>query len=102
VNGFHLSLNTCPLVDYASAVALEVRTVDGSEPVVRMNFKNGTENFKTYNMLGEQSDVSLLRLLDTLSVSAILHFMSSWLIGESSARRNQQHSPVVLDLLQPG
>lgn len=42
--------------------------VDGSEPVVRMNFKNGTGDFKTYNMLGEQGDVSLSRLLDTLSV----------------------------------
>ncbi|TFK48705.1 phosphoglycerate mutase-like protein [Heliocybe sulcata] len=62
------------IVDYASAVALEVRQpTGGGEPVVRLNLRNGTENadFVTYNMLGRNGDVSMQTFIDTMAPAAI-------------------------------
>lgn len=57
-------------MNYAAAVAFEVRQPSsGGEPVVRLNFKNGTEDdFKTYSFLGSEDDVPLSKLVGTLKV----------------------------------
>lgn len=41
--------NVCT-VNYASAVALELRQNGNGEPVIRFNFKNGSEGFNSYPM----------------------------------------------------
>jgi hypothetical protein len=58
-------------VNYAAAVALEVRS-SSNGPVIRFNFKNGTEDddFTTYNMFGASGDVALSTFNDRLSVSS--------------------------------
>lgn len=58
-------------VDYASAVAFEVRQPSsGGEPVIRFNFKNGTTDFATYNFLNQTGDVPLSVFIDAVAVSA--------------------------------
>jgi prostatic aicd phosphatase len=59
------------LVDYASAVAFEVRQpTSGGEPVIRFNFKNGTDSeFTTYNFLSQTGDVPLSAFIDAVAVS---------------------------------
>jgi prostatic aicd phosphatase len=57
-------------VNYAAALALEVRNTSSGEIVIRFNFKNGTDedDFKTYNFLGQSDDVPLSSFIDALSV----------------------------------
>lgn len=65
------------LVNYAAAVALEIRQADGGAPFVRFNFKNGTDDagFKTYNMLlpgmAQAGDVPLSTFVSTFEPVAI-------------------------------
>jgi len=57
-------------VDYASVLAFEVRQPSaGGEPVIRLNFKNGTSDFATYNFLGQTGDVPLSKFIDAMAVS---------------------------------
>ncbi|EGN98125.1 hypothetical protein SERLA73DRAFT_55599 [Serpula lacrymans var. lacrymans S7.3] len=57
------------IVNYAGAVAFEVRQPSsGGEPVVRFNFKNGTDSdFVTYNYMNRTGDVPLSVFIDTLA-----------------------------------
>jgi prostatic aicd phosphatase len=57
-------------VNYAAALAFEVRNTSSGETVIRFNFKNGTDDddFKTYNFLGQLNDVPLSSFIDALSV----------------------------------
>lgn len=60
-------------MDYASALALEVRQPAGSpDPVVRFNFKNGSDaSFTTYPWLNQSSDVPLSTVLAYLQPVAV-------------------------------
>lgn len=60
------------IVNYAAAVAFEVRS-SPSGPVVRFQFKNGTDDaeFKTYNFLNASGDVPLPTFVNYLSPVAI-------------------------------
>ncbi|XP_006462624.1 hypothetical protein AGABI2DRAFT_137285 [Agaricus bisporus var. bisporus H97] len=53
------------IVDYAAAVALEVRA-SSNGPVIRFNFKNGTnaDDFKVYNLFNASGDVPLSTFVD--------------------------------------
>jgi prostatic aicd phosphatase len=59
------------IVDYASVVALEVRQPGGGgEPVIRFNFKNGTDSdFTTYDFLNQTGDAPLSAFIDAVAVS---------------------------------
>ncbi|KIK90471.1 hypothetical protein PAXRUDRAFT_151872 [Paxillus rubicundulus Ve08.2h10] len=61
------------IVDYASAVAFEVRQpTSGGEPVIRFNFKNGTDSeFTTYNFLGRTEDAPLSAFIDAVAPVAV-------------------------------
>jgi len=61
------------IVDFAAALALEVRQPkSGGEPVIRFNFKNGTDSeFKQYNMWGHDSDVPISQFINTLAPVAV-------------------------------
>ncbi|KAI0058242.1 phosphoglycerate mutase-like protein [Artomyces pyxidatus] len=60
------------IVNYASVVALEVRQPSsGGEPVLRFNFKNGSDIFRTYSVLGSTGDVPLSTFINTLAPSAV-------------------------------
>ncbi|KAI0049391.1 phosphoglycerate mutase-like protein [Auriscalpium vulgare] len=63
------------VVNYASAWALEVRQPSGGgPPVLRFNFKNGTDDeFRTYSFLGygSDSDVPLSTFMNTLAPAAV-------------------------------
>ncbi|KIJ60291.1 hypothetical protein HYDPIDRAFT_117370 [Hydnomerulius pinastri MD-312] len=61
------------IIDYASAAAFEVRKSSSTgEPVLRFNFKNGTDSeFVTYNFLGQSGDVPLSAFIDATSASAV-------------------------------
>ncbi|KAF9220493.1 phosphoglycerate mutase-like protein [Gyrodon lividus] len=61
------------IVDYASAVAFEVRQpTSGGGPVIRFNFKNGTDaDFTTYNFLSRTGDVPLSAFIDAVAPSAV-------------------------------
>jgi hypothetical protein len=54
-------------------MALEVRQPSaGGEPVVRLNFKNGTgQDFVRYNILGASDDVPLSTLVNHMNVRKI-------------------------------
>ncbi|KAJ7505571.1 phosphoglycerate mutase-like protein [Mycena galericulata] len=67
------------IVNYAAAVALEVREpADGGEPVIRFNFKNGTgQEFVTYNFLGGSGDVPLSTLIDHVE-PALINTTAAW------------------------
>jgi len=67
------------IVNYAAAMTLEVRESSSGEPVVRFNFKNGTDddNFITYNFLNATGDVPLSTFIDYLAPSAI-NTTSEW------------------------
>jgi len=67
------------IVNYAAAVALEVREPSGGgEPVIRFNFKNGTgQEFVTYNFLGETGDVPLSTLIDHVN-PALINSTAAW------------------------
>ncbi|KAG9315539.1 histidine phosphatase superfamily [Chiua virens] len=61
------------IVDYASAVAFEVRQPSsGGEPVIRFNFKNGSDSeFVTYDFLNQTGDVPLSAFIDAVAPSAV-------------------------------
>ncbi|KAG8214787.1 histidine phosphatase superfamily [Butyriboletus roseoflavus] len=60
------------IVDYASAVAFEVRQPSsGGEPVIRFNFKNGTADFTTYDFLNQTGDVPLSVFIDAVAPYAV-------------------------------
>jgi len=67
------------IVDYAAAVALEVRQPKaGGEPVIRFMFKNGThDTFNQYGLLGMPGDVPLSLFVDKLQPAAISD-LSEW------------------------
>jgi hypothetical protein len=60
------------LVNYAAAVALELRQpTSGEEPVLRFNFKNGTDDadFKTYKFFNSSDiDIPLSHFINTMAV----------------------------------
>ncbi|KAL0066208.1 hypothetical protein AAF712_006833 [Marasmius tenuissimus] len=61
-------------VNFAGSIALEVRQpADGGAPVVRFNFKNGTDDaeYKTYNFMNSTSDVPLKQFLDHLQPASV-------------------------------
>jgi len=56
------------IVNYAAAVALEVRQPPSGAPVLRFNFQNGSDSqFQTYNLLGRSGDIPLSTFINTLS-----------------------------------
>ncbi|KAF8967093.1 phosphoglycerate mutase-like protein [Flammula alnicola] len=57
------------VVEYSAAAALEVRQPSsGGEPVIRFNFKNGTDDvFKTYNFLNSTTDVPVSTFVNALT-----------------------------------
>lgn len=61
------------IVNYAAAVALEVRQSPGAPPVLRLNFKNGTDDddFKTYNFLNSSGDVPLSVFVNHVASSTV-------------------------------
>lgn len=61
------------IVDYAAAVALELRQPSGGgEPVIRFNFKNGSDaTFVTYNFLNRTGDVPLSAFIDAMAPVAV-------------------------------
>jgi len=65
-----LLLTTAQLVNYAAAVAYEIRA-SSNGPVIRFLFKNGTieDDFTAYNMFGADGDVPLSTFVARLSVS---------------------------------
>ncbi|KAJ7164700.1 histidine phosphatase superfamily [Mycena crocata] len=67
------------IVNYASSMVLEVRQPSaGGEPVVRLNFKNGTGNdFATYNFLGASDDVPLSTLVNHVN-PALVNSTAAW------------------------
>ncbi|QRV74830.1 histidine acid phosphatase-like protein [Ceratobasidium sp. AG-Ba] len=67
------------IVDYASAITFELRQPNpGSTPVVRMNFKNGSDStFVTYSMFGGQGDTPLEDFTSRLSPYQI-DDLSTW------------------------
>ncbi|KAJ7828088.1 histidine phosphatase superfamily [Mycena leptocephala] len=67
------------IVPYAAAMALEVRQPSaGGEPVVRLNFKNGTgQDFVRYNILGASDDVPLSTLVNHMN-PALVNSTAAW------------------------
>ncbi|KAF7299313.1 hypothetical protein MIND_00880300 [Mycena indigotica] len=67
------------LVNYAASVAIEVRQPnDGSEPVIRLNFKNGTDaSFVTYPLLGGSGDVTISALANHVN-PALVNSTTQW------------------------
>ncbi|KAF8630878.1 hypothetical protein AX17_005236 [Amanita inopinata Kibby_2008] len=67
------------IVNYAAAVALEVRKTSTAELVVRFKFKNGTDDsgFTTLNFLGSSGDVPLSLFINRLAPAAI-NTTSEW------------------------
>jgi hypothetical protein len=61
------------IVNYAAAVALEVRQPSsGGSPVLRFNFQNGSDaEFRTYNLLGGSGDIPLSTFVNTLTPVAV-------------------------------
>lgn len=65
------------LVNYAAALAFEIRQASGGEPFVRFQFKNGTDDaaFKTYSMqlpgMAQPGDVPLSTFLSTFEPVAV-------------------------------
>jgi hypothetical protein len=96
-------LTDTQLVDYASAVALELRQPSaGGEPVIRLNFKNGSDpSFTTYNFLNRTGDVPLSAFIDAMAVSegSCIWFCIT-LIVPSSAGRGEYDGRLVYYLCQ--
>ncbi|KAH7885139.1 histidine phosphatase superfamily [Phlebopus sp. FC_14] len=61
------------IVDYASSAAFEVRRPSsGGEPLIRFNFKNGSDpTFTTYNFLSRTGDVPLSTFVDAMASAAV-------------------------------
>ena len=57
-------------VNYASAIVWEIReSQNGSEPMMRLLFKNGTnDTFHTYNMFGQSGDIPISMFIENLAV----------------------------------
>ncbi|KAF8647563.1 hypothetical protein AX16_006620 [Volvariella volvacea WC 439] len=66
-------------VNFAGAVAIEVRESSGGEPVLRFNFKNGTDDasFNRYDFLGTQGDAPLSTLINHVA-SVTINSTSDW------------------------
>lgn len=60
------------VVNFAAAIALEVRQPNsGGSPVIRFNFKNGSEDvFRTYNFMNTTGDVPIDKFVSFLTVHA--------------------------------
>ena len=83
-------------VDYASAAAFEVRQPSaGGEPVIRLNFKNGTGDFATYNFLSQTGDVPLSVFIDTVAVSNLLIVLIVVCGVSHMSRLTRDHSPLL-------
>jgi prostatic aicd phosphatase len=70
---FYFSSST---VNYAAAVAYEVRQpASGGEPVIRFNFKNGTDDadFITYNFMNGSGDIPVSTFVKAFSVRTLHH-----------------------------
>ncbi|KAJ7725358.1 histidine phosphatase superfamily [Mycena metata] len=67
------------IVPYAAAIALEVRQPSGGgEPVIRLNFKNGTgEDFVTYGFLNSTEDVPFSTLVNHVN-PALINSTAAW------------------------
>ncbi|KAJ7644342.1 histidine phosphatase superfamily [Roridomyces roridus] len=67
------------IVNYAAAVALEVREPSGGgSAVLRLRFKNGTDDqFTTYNFLGQTGDVPLQSFIDFVN-PALINSTADW------------------------
>ncbi|KAF9013360.1 phosphoglycerate mutase-like protein [Cyathus striatus] len=62
------------VVNYAATVALEVRQpASGGEPIIRMNFMNGTDDsqYRMLNILGTTGDIPLSSFVNQLAPVAI-------------------------------
>ena len=72
-----LQLTGAHLVDYAAAVAYEIRA-SSNGPVIRFLFKNGTTetDFTPYHMFGADGDVALSDFVARLSVSLTTTLLS--------------------------
>lgn len=70
------------LVEYAAAVVYEVREgTTSNDPIIRMRFKNGTNDvFNTYNMFGQSSDIPLSLFKSKLQFAAI-NTTAEWCIA---------------------
>lgn len=68
---------TFQTVDYASTITFELRQASGADPVVQLNFKNGTADFQTYNMFGNSGATPLAQFNSTLAPHAI-ETLSEW------------------------
>ena len=57
-------------MNYASAIVWEVRASgNGGEPMLRLQFKNGTnDDFHTYNMFGLSGDTPVSMFIERLAV----------------------------------
>lgn len=69
-------------VEYAAALVYEVRegTTSG-DPMIRMRFKNGTNDvFQTYNMFGQSGDIPLSLFKSELEFAAI-NTTADWCIA---------------------
>ncbi|KAF8440957.1 histidine phosphatase superfamily [Boletus edulis BED1] len=75
------------IVDYASVVAFEVRQSSaGGEPMIRFNFKNGTQDFATYDFLNQTGDVPLSVFIDAVAPNAV-NTTAAW----CNVCQNSQH-----------
>ena len=61
------------IVNYASSIVFEVRNGSSvTDPLIRMRFKNGTDDvFNTYNMFGQSGDIPLSPFKSKLEFAAI-------------------------------
>jgi hypothetical protein len=75
-------------VNYASAIVFEVREpASGNDALIRMLFKNGTEDaFNTYNMFGESGDIPLSEFKAKLLVCYFLRSLHMSNASHSSLR----------------
>ena len=77
------------LVNYAAAVVYEVRPgTSPSDPMIRMLFKNGTDDtFNTFNMFGQSGDIPLslftskLQVCIAFSANILNNILTSWVTG---------------------
>ncbi|KAJ7614918.1 histidine phosphatase superfamily [Roridomyces roridus] len=68
------------IVNFAAAALLEVRQpASGGPPVLRLKFKNGTDEaeFTTYDFLGRTGDVSLGDVIDSVN-PALINSTAAW------------------------
>jgi hypothetical protein len=61
--------------------------------VIRLNFKNGTDDFATYNFLSQTGDVPLSVFIDTVAVSNVLIVLIDVCGATHILRLTRDHSP---------